>query len=94
MDEKTYMGVLLISGISSLKATITEFCVTGNESMGTLKTTSNIVNSSYWEKTKPSGQAVQWLDTLLDMQQPKCWNVLMQPILSSDTIITTTVQNQ
>jgi hypothetical protein len=38
--------VLLISGTSSLKATITEFRVTGNESMGTLKTTSNVVNSS------------------------------------------------
>lgn len=95
MDEKTYMGVLLISGISSLKATITEFRVTGNESMRTLKTTRNIANSSYWEKTKSSGgQAVQWPVTLLYVQQPKCWNVLMQPILSSDTIITTTVQNQ
>jgi hypothetical protein len=52
MDEKTYMEVLLISGISSLKATITEFRVTGNESMETLKTTSNIVNSSYWGKDK------------------------------------------
>jgi hypothetical protein len=81
MDEKTYMGVLLISGLSPLKATITEFHVTGNKSMGTLKTTSNIVNSSYWEKTKSSGgQAAQWSVTLLGVQQLKCWNVPMQPI--------------
>jgi len=60
------MGLLLISGTSSLKATIAEFRVTGKESMGTLKTTSNVVNSSYWEKTKSSGgQAVQWSVTLL-----------------------------
>jgi len=64
------MEVLLISGISSLKATITEFHVTGNESMGTLKTTSNTVNSSYWGKTKSSGvQAVQWSVTPLYVQQ-------------------------
>jgi hypothetical protein len=63
--------------------------------MGTIKTANNIVNSSYWEKTKsPGGQSEQWSVTLLYVQQTKCWKVLMQPILSSDTIITTTVQNQ
>jgi hypothetical protein len=66
MDKKTHMGVLVISGISSLKATITKFLVTGNESMGILTTTSNNANSSYWEKTKSSGgQAVQWSVNLL-----------------------------
>jgi len=44
-----------VAGISSLKTIITKFLVTGNESMGTLKTASNIANSSYWEMTKSSG---------------------------------------
>jgi hypothetical protein len=46
------VGVLLINDVSSLKTTITKFLVTGKESLGTLKTTNNTMNSSYWEKTK------------------------------------------
>jgi hypothetical protein len=64
MDEKIYMGVLLVRDIGTLKATITEYFLREKESLGRLKTTNNIVkrgNMSYREKTKSSGgQTVHW----------------------------------